>query len=303
LSRARHVWANSTGPQRRGYFLAGVGLNTGRALDQIAAEADDLLVQANGAILNEDTDAAIVAITALAERVFAIPPFTPDHIPNNWRDILRLWLQGLPLAPAVAGQEAAGLQFVEGALVYRPPWAMEAIRVRGIANGDIIGDDGFTLGDFELRLAVAAVETGTLNRPAAILMQAGFTSRLAAISAIQETNAQFSSAWELRQWLDSEDIVARTNQGNWPTPETADMWQMFRASFAPLTTRVWKENRFTARVIWDDTSPPAREPVRLWNHATTGEPIVLSADASRLGTLQSPLNFSGDSFRNVRLSE
>jgi len=290
LSRARHVWANSTAAQRRGYFLAGVGLNTGRTLDQIAPEANPLLVDANGAILNQDENAAIAAITALAERVFAIPPFMPDHIPDNWREILRLWLQGLPLAPVVAGHEAASLQFVEGALVYRLPWAMEAIRVRGIANGDTIADDGFTLGEFELRHAVAAVETGTLNRPAAILMQAGFTSRLAAINAVRQTNAQFESARELRQWLDSEEVVALSDRGDWPTPETADMWRTFRASFVPITTRVWSERRFTARVAWQNAAPPAAEPVKLINHPMTGEPLVLSGDASRLGRLLAPLN-------------
>jgi hypothetical protein len=292
LSRAEHVWAHSTAPQRRGYFLAGVGLNTGQALDQIAAEANDLLVQANGAMLNGDDDEAIKAITTLAEQVFAIPPFVPDRIPGNWRDILRLWLQGLPIAPAVAGQEADALQFVEGGLIYRLPWAMEAIRVRGIANGDTLGDDGFKLEEFELRLAVAAVETGTLNRAAAILIQAGFTSRLAAIRAVTDTNAQFSSAFELRLWLDSEEVAALTDRGDWPTLETAEIWRSFRAGFSPITSRVWSEHRFTAPVTWESGlgPPPAGHPVRIYNHPKTGEPMVLSGAADRLGRLGAPLN-------------
>lgn len=292
LSRAKHVWAHSTAPQRRGYFLAGVGLNTGQALDQIAAEANDLLVHANGAMLNGDDDEAIKAITTLAERVFAIPPFVPDRIPDNWRDILRLWLQGLPIAPAVAGQEADALQFVEGGLIYRLPWAMEAIRVRGIANGDTLGDDGFKLEEFELRLAVAAVETGTLNRAAAILIQAGFTSRLAAIRAVTDTNAQFSSAFELRLWLESEEVAVLTDRGDWPTLETAEIWRSFRASFSPITSRVWSEHRFTAPVTWESGlgPPPAGQPVRIYNHPKTGEPMVLSGAADRLGRLGAPLN-------------
>ena len=291
LGRARHVWANSTALQRRGYFLAGVGLNTGRALDQIATEANALLVEANGAILNGDDDAAVSAITSLANAVFAIAPFTPDNIPANWQDILRLWLQGLPLAPAVVGQEAVALQFVEGSLIYRLPWAMEAIRVRGIANGDPVGHHGFTLADFELRLAVAAVETGTLNRSAAILIQAGFSSRLAAIKAVRETGAHFLSAFELRQWLDSEQVVALTDQGEWPTPETSEMWRTFRASFSPVATRVWSEHRFTARVTWQSgAAPPEGMPVKLYNDPANNEPVVLSSDANFLGTLASQLN-------------
>src|SRR5262249_33122292 len=36
LARARYVWANSTPIKRKAYFLAGVGLQTGHALDTIA---------------------------------------------------------------------------------------------------------------------------------------------------------------------------------------------------------------------------------------------------------------------------
>jgi hypothetical protein len=73
-------------------------------------------------------------------------------LPHNWRDILRAWLLGQSLAAAAAGQESDTLQFVEGGLVYRLPWAMEAIRVRAAANGDIIGD--LLIDEYELGLAV-----------------------------------------------------------------------------------------------------------------------------------------------------
>ena len=43
------------------------------------------------------------------------------------------------------------------------------------------------LDDHELGLAVPAVETGTMNRSASILIQAGFNSRLAAIKAVTDT--------------------------------------------------------------------------------------------------------------------
>lgn len=86
--------SQSTAAGRRGYFLAGVGLTTGHALDAIAADANLLLIQANGAILEGDTEGAITAIAGLAERVFAFYPFTPDPLPANWRDILRAWLLG-----------------------------------------------------------------------------------------------------------------------------------------------------------------------------------------------------------------
>src|SRR2546425_332592 len=48
VSRSRLIWNQSIAVRRRGYFLAGVGLTTGHALDAIAADANLLLVQANG---------------------------------------------------------------------------------------------------------------------------------------------------------------------------------------------------------------------------------------------------------------
>jgi len=172
VSRSRSIWSQSTAARRRGYFLAGVGLKTGHALDGIADDVNLLLIQANGAILAGDAEAAITAITGIAERVFTFYPFTPDTLPTNWRDILRAWLLGHPLAALGAGQASETLQFVEGGLVYRLPWAMEAIRVRAAANGDTVGVLGLALEDHELGLAVPAVETGTLNRSASILIQA-----------------------------------------------------------------------------------------------------------------------------------
>ena len=112
ISRSRFIWSQSTAARRRGYFLAGVGLTTGHALDAIAADANLLLIQANGAILQGDAEAAIAAITALAERVFTFYPFTPDPMPANWRDILRAWLLGERLAGIAAGQESEKLHAV-----------------------------------------------------------------------------------------------------------------------------------------------------------------------------------------------
>ena len=139
LTRSRFIWANSTAAKRRGYFLAGLGLEAGHALDAVATEANELLVHANAALNASDSEGAINAIIGIAERVFSFNPFTPDPFPDNWRDILRCWLLGQPLGAIVAGHEAGVLQFIEGGLIYRLPWAMEALRVRAAANGDVVG--------------------------------------------------------------------------------------------------------------------------------------------------------------------
>lgn len=286
LARSRLIWAQSTAPQRRGYFLAGVGLTTGHALDAIAEEANLLLVQANAAFLANNAEEAIVAITNLAERVFAFYPFMPDSLPDNWHDILRCWLLGQPLAGIVAGQESETLQFIEGGLVYRLPWAMEAIRVRAAANGETVAD--LELEDFELGLAVPAVETGTMNRSASILIQAGFSSRLAAIKAVADTAATFTTSQALRLWLDSEAVAIWSALPDWPTAETKAMWTEFAQSFTPADSRTWTERRYWANVAWYSVPAPPGAPVRL--HHWNGQPIVLSGDGLPMGALQAALN-------------
>jgi superfamily II DNA/RNA helicase len=286
VSRSRRIWNQSTPAQRRGYFLAGIGLATGHALDAIATDANLLLVQANAGILENDPEATITAVTSIAERVFAFHPFTPNPMPVNWRDILRAWLLGRPLATFAADQESDTLQFIEGGLVYRLPWAMEAIRVRAAANGDTI--DTILLDDYELRLAVPAVETGTLNRSASILIQAGFNSRLAAIKAVTETGATFQTGQELRQWFNSQGVAAFSAQPNWPTVETRAMWTEFAKSLAPHENRTWADRRYWANVSWLGVPPPPGTPVQI--HEWAGQLNVLSADGARLGTAQAALN-------------
>lgn len=286
VSRSQHIWNHSTAEQRRGYFLAGVGLNTGNALDAIAEDANFLLVQANAGILNNHSETTISAITSIAERVFSISPFTPDSMPANWRDILQVWLLGQPLTTIAAGQESDTLQFIEGGLVYRLSWALEAIRVRADANGESIDD--VLVADHELGLAVPAVETGTLIRSASILIQAGFNSRLAAIKAVTDTSATFRSGQGLGQWLESETVAAWEAQQDWPTPETKGMWTEFKQSFTPSENWIWSTRRYCVNVAWLGMQQPPDTPVQI--HEWAGHPCVLSADGELLGVVQAELN-------------
>ena len=209
-------------------------------------------------------------------------------MPANWHDILRAWLLGQPLAALAAGQSSETLQFVEGGLVYRLPWAMEAIRVRAAANGDTVGAFDLTLEDHELGLAVPAVETGTLNRSASILIQAGFNSRLAAIKAMTDTGATFTTGQELRLWLNSDVVAAWSTQLDWPTVETRSIWLDFVLSFTPAENRTWSDRRYWAAVNWLGIPPPSGTPVQV--HDWGGQPRVLSADGALLGTVHAALN-------------
>ncbi len=284
-TRARVIWSQSTSPQRRGYFLAGLGLKSGHALDEIAAEANAMLVAANAALALGNQEEAIGAITGIAESVFAFQPFTPDPLPANWRLILRAWLLGQPLA-AIGGEPNETLRFVEGGLVYRLPWAMESIRVRATANDDLVGD--FRVDDHELGLAVPAVETGTMIWSASLLIQAGFNSRIAAIKVILDTGAIFGSGDELRLWLRSQGVAEWSALPDWPTAETKPMWLDFLYGFVPIDSRTWAERRFFAPVQWSGIPAAPGTPVRA--HHIDGLPCVVSAAGDKIGVIQSPLN-------------
>lgn len=200
-SRAKVIWTNSTATQRRGYFLAGVGLKTGVYLDSIAEDANRLLVQANGEILAEEHDHAIKSITDLAELLFISYPFTPKSLPNNWHSVLHAWLKGYPIVGAIDNVNSEVIEFIENGLIYNLTWGMEAVRVRAKANSDDVGGalGKASIDEFELGFATSAVETGTLNMCAAILIQAGFVYRLAAIKVVTDSEASFSDSHGLKE--------------------------------------------------------------------------------------------------------
>lgn len=287
VARAKFIWGRTTATQRRGYFLAGVGLATGEALDGGAAELNELLVRANGAIILNDAEEAIAALTAFAKNVFAIAPFVPDHLPDDWPAILKAWLEGRALAPLASGREDEVLKFVEQALVYKLPWAMEAVRVRGLAHGEVL-ENGFSMEDVELGVAVGAVETGTLNVSAAMLMHAGFSSRLAAINAVSRTQADFTTMAELRAWLRENAVASGRNDPDWPTTTSHGLWLQFIESMAPERRRFWGATTHEFDVEWDTVGPPVGTALRFVDAGD--ETLVYAADFTRLGRLYKPLN-------------
>lgn len=46
--------------------------------------------------------------------------------------------------------------------------------------------------------------------------------------AIKEGDALFVDGAGMHAWLESSEIAALTDGGDWPTPETAALWQRFR---------------------------------------------------------------------------
>lgn len=261
--RARVVFRGTSTVQRKAYFLAGVGLSTGRFLDEHAERLRKLLINATAFIRVGKQEDAIEAIVDLAEIVFAVRPFTPNPMPENWRDVLIAWLRGETLGAAVNTEDPDVLRFVENGLVYSLPWAMEAVRVHGIAHGADHSDD-VDFGGLALDFAVSAVETGTLNVSAAVLIKAGFGSRTGAIKAVLDGNADFDAMPGLVSWAKSDPVSALGRDLEWPTPETHELWETFVAGLGHARARAWEKSEARVPVEWlDAEAKPVGMPLRL----------------------------------------
>ena len=237
-ARAKHLWSATTPVQRKAYFLAGLGLSTGRGLDEHAERLTELLISVNGAILNGDHDVAIDEIVDFAEIIFEIAPFQPRFLPSNWRELADLWLRGRPMSEGDGPMDREALEFVEEALVYKLPWALEAVRVRASAH-EIQTESGLSIDDLSLGYAVAALETGAIEVPVSLLIQIGFQSRSGAHAAIEATQAEFDSVQGLRQWLRSDEIRQLEQDDNWPTSASHAAWNDFRLANRDDDNETW----------------------------------------------------------------
>jgi hypothetical protein len=73
----------------------------------------------------------------------------------------------------------------------------------------------------------------------AMLVRAGLPSRIAAMHVIRKTQPSFANRVEMYAWLRSNEVTAWTDQGEWPTPETADLWKRFRSDALSGQLQKW----------------------------------------------------------------
>ncbi len=173
----------------------------------------------------------------LADRLLQIRPFAPDDLlPADWRDILNAWLAGVPVSEI--GPE--NVRFIEDAFTYRLVWALEALRMRRIALGwesEIISGG-----------AAACLETGLPRFVMAMLVRAGLPSRAGALAAVNDLDPVFVDSAGLVGWLESNEVAALTDTGEWPTPETAEIWQKFRADMLRSGSQKWSDSEWRRNV-------------------------------------------------------
>jgi superfamily II DNA/RNA helicase len=288
-ARARTLWSQTTPAQRRGYYLAGVGLETGHQLDEHADALNQHLHDAEVGILSGEDQSAIEAVTCFASIALDIHPFAPKTLPEGWEAILAGWLQGTPVSGIIANSADERLEFIEGTLAYRLPWALEAVRVRAAAHGNA-NPDPWALVAPDQGLAVAAVEAGTLDRSAALLMRAGFPTRSGALAAVQSGDGRFETLTGLHQWLNSEGVRRRMNDPNWPTQSTHELWTGFLSRSAASHKKTWVHTVELATVSWlGNYTGEHGIPYRAVFLSDT-ETVLETSDAHRVGILEEPLN-------------
>jgi superfamily II DNA/RNA helicase len=247
-ARARHICATTSILQRRGYFFSGVGLFAGRFLDDNAQELNSALLNADEAIRNGESERCIASLLIIAEMVFEIDPFRPNTFPDDWKVITAGWLNGKAMAELHAISDDAS-QFIEDAMVYRLAWAIEAIRVRSRANEESLFDD-------KPSPVVGAIETGTVSIPQSVLLQAGLSSRIAAIRAVDDCPGHFEDIRHMRAWLFSKDVVRATASDHWPTAESRAAWLDFVGSqHGPHQTKWGVQEKDITAVFTVGTQP------------------------------------------------
>ena len=297
-ARAELIWKSTTTEARRGHFAMGVGLEAGLAIDAMADELADLLDQADAAALSGDVGELVDALSGLGERLLFMRPFIPDKtnaLPANWKDILRRWVSG----DDVANIGPQNMRAVEEAFTYRLVWALEAVRTRRMSLGwspeTVVGG------------AAAAVETGVPQFMMSMLIRAGLPSRRAAMAAIEDAEPAFVTPAEMRAWLESDEITAYTDAGDWPTPDTAALWARFRTEALSGGIQKWSVEHYK-RLLDTATAPPAGL-YRIITDDGDGRTWMATPDYQRVAAFKKsaldpkPSLFSGRLPGNTRLVE
>ena len=296
-ARAKKIWSDTLATQRKGYHTAGVGLQAGQFLDVHLVTLVDLLVRAESAVLDRDATVMVEVTVEFAELVFQTAPFRPpNELPDRWRDALRAWLEGQPSAQVLSICDDDGIDLLQDALVYRLPWAMEAVRVHAIATGQE--------GANKLHgLAALAVESGSVSLSAITLLRSGLNSRAAAITAAETTGASFTDRDGMLTWLSSEKVKVRNADKGWPTKQTRHAWVQFYSDEAKGPRQKWKRETMPMDASWFEAEPSPGSLVVLEPHPSSADLLILSPDFRPIGVATYPSQRANRNIVNAWVGE
>ena len=278
-ARANLIWTATTPQSRRGHFAMGVGLEAGLSIDAMADDLGALIDRADAASLPGNVDELTDALAGLSERLLVMRPFIPDKrnaLPANWKTILKQWVSGAEVSEI----GPHNMKLVEEAFTYRLVWALEAIRTRRVSLGwspDIIPGGG-----------AASLETGVPQFMMSMLIRADLPSRRAAIAAIRSSNPLFVTPAEMRAWLESDEITAVTDAGDWPTPDTAALWARFRTEALSGGIQKWSIERYQRLLDVPARSAPTAGLYRIVTDEGDGRTWLSTPDYRRVAVFKKP---------------
>ncbi len=123
-----------------------------------------------------------------------------------------------------------------------------------------------------------------------------------AAAAIETTNPVFVTPAEMRAWLESEEITAFTDAGDWPTPDTAALWARFRTEALSGGIQKWSIERYQRLLDVPARSAPPSGLYRIVTDEGDGRTWLSTADYSRGGAFRKPTFDPKPSLFSGRLS-
>lgn len=269
-SRATWLWTNTTVQKRRGFFAAGIGHAAGEVIAENDEQFGQLLLEAENAIQVGDAASAANAAITLAEVLLDVYPFSCER-PDNWRDLVAAWLDGTPTSEY---PESVEIGFIQDGIVYRLVWAVEAVRTTLSALETL--PEGAEAGNLSLCLTY-----GSPNIPAALLQEAGLSSRLLAAHLVALLKLTFTTTDELAEWLETvaEGHVSPDLDG-----AEQEEWQRFVSTIRQRSTPAWKHATSDLSVKWLGDAPAAETLVRVQPDDLKKRFEILTPDLELLGT-------------------
>jgi hypothetical protein len=140
-----------------------------------------------------------------------------------------------------------------------------------------------------------------------MLIRAGLPSRRAAMAAIEDVRPVFVTPAEMRAWLESGEITAYTDAGDWPTPDTAALRARFRTEALSGGIQKWSIEHY--KRLLDISVAPSAGLYRIITDEGDGRTWLATPDYRRVAAFKKPAVdpkpslFSGRLYGNNRLVE
>ena len=285
VGRAQWIWTRTTAAERRAYHAAGLGYASGQFLDAQRDVLLALLVSAESALLRGAFSDFSKSIVVFAGLVRDVSPFAFEDAPVDWENALTSWVTGDSVSvPPLVGDASEIVAFLQGDVVYRLVWAVEAVRLHAIQTGAPDAES--------LTGVVASVLTyGVCTRPGIVIAQAGLSSR-AMVQRLVATFGGGPSAQEhVVAWIAETRSIVDT-PGFWPDSETSALWATFVGRWTSRAPSQWREYRAELGVEWRDSarSPATDERVSLVHDYAEDQTFICAEDLTPLGQLSVPLS-------------